>query len=108
MQRQHEHVAQMQVATFTTTAMAAERCLAAQLPIATSQAAAEDLLQETAEAQQAKLALKGIFDLRGLLEAASRKRVLHPVHLDAIACTLEVRPPDSNCSMFNVADMSVM
>ena len=71
--------------------MAAEQCLATELPLAASQAAAERLLQETAEAQQAKLVLKGIFDLRGLLEAASRKRVLHPVHLDAMASTLEVQ-----------------
>ena len=70
--------------------MAAERCLATELPLAASQPAAERLLQETAEAQQAKLVLKGIFDLRGLLEAANRKRVLHPVHLDAMASTLEV------------------
>lgn len=82
-----------QVASFTTTAMAAEQCLAANLPVATSQGVAERLLQETTEAQQARLVLKGIFDLRGLLEAASRKRVLHPVHLDAIASTLEVLSP---------------
>lgn len=83
----------LQVACFTSTAMAAERCLAAKLPMAASQQEAEHLLQETGEAQQARLALKGIHDLRGLLESANRKRVLHPVHLDAVASTLEVTAP---------------
>ena len=78
-----------QVASFTSTAVAAERALGAKLPIASSQKQAEQLLQETAEAQQADLALKGIHDLRGLLEAASRNRVLHPVHLDGVASSLE-------------------
>ncbi|KAL0032477.1 hypothetical protein WJX77_002790 [Trebouxia sp. C0004] len=79
-----------QVASFTSTAVAAERALGAKLPIASSQKQAEQLLQETAEAQQAYLSLKGIHDLRGLLEAASRNRVLHPVHLDGVASSLEV------------------
>ncbi|KAL0040772.1 hypothetical protein WJX79_005089 [Trebouxia sp. C0005] len=79
-----------QVASFTSTAVAAERALGAKLPIASSQKQAEQLLQETAEAQQASLSLKGIHDLRGLLEAASRNRVLHPVHLDGVASSLEV------------------
>ncbi len=78
-----------QVASFTSTAVAAERALGAKLPIASSQKQAEQLLQETAEAQQADLSLKGIHDLRGLLEAASRNRVLHPVHLDGVAASLE-------------------
>ena len=78
-----------QVASFTSTAVAAERALGAKLPIASSQKQAEQLLQETAEAQQADLTLKGIHDLRGLLEAASRNRVLHPVHLDGVASSLE-------------------
>jgi hypothetical protein len=69
--------------------VAAERALGAKLPIASSQKQAEQLLQETAEAQQADLSLKGIHDLRGLLEAASRNRVLHPVHLDGVAASLE-------------------
>ncbi len=69
--------------------MAAERALGSKLPIASSQKQAEQLLQETAEAQQADLTLKGIHDLRGLLEAASRNRVLHPVHLDGVASSLE-------------------
>ncbi len=69
--------------------MAAERALGAKLPIASSQKQAEQLLQETVEAQQANLTLKGIHDLRGLLEAASRNRVLHPVHLDGVASSLE-------------------
>ncbi|KAA6418330.1 MAG: 2 family [Trebouxia sp. A1-2] len=79
------------VASFTSTAVAAERALGAKLPIASSQKQAEQLLQETAEAQQASLSLKGIHDLRGLLEAASRNRVLHPVHLDGVAARVADR-----------------
>ena len=79
-----------QVASFTATVEAAERALAAGLPIASSQQQAEQLLQETAEAQSAKLSLKGVLDLRGPLSAAVRDRVLHPVHLDGVASSLEV------------------
>lgn len=82
----------VKVATFTSTAVAAERALAAQLPMGSTRQQAEQLLQETAEAQQANLSLKGIHDLRGLLEAAGRNRVLHPVHLDGVAASLEVGP----------------
>lgn len=70
--------------------MAAERALAAKLPMASSQQQAELLLQETAEAQEANLALKGIHDLRGLLAAVGRDRVLQPVHLDGVASSLGV------------------
>ena len=80
--------------------MAAERALGAKLPIASSQKQAEQLLQETAEAQQADLTLKGIHDLRGLLEAASRNSVLHPVHLDGVASSLEASCLP--CSFWNV------
>ena len=81
-----------QVASFTATAVAAERALGAKLPMASSQKQAEQLLQETAEAQQASLSLQGIHDLRGLLEAAARNRVLHPIHLDGVASSLEASP----------------
>lgn len=80
----------MQVASFTSTAVAAEIALAAKLPMAATQQQAEQLLQETAEAQQANLALKGIHDLRGLLEAVGRDRVLQPIYLDGVASSLEV------------------
>lgn len=80
----------MQVASFTSTAVAAEIALAAKLPMAATQQQAEQLLQETAEAQQADLALKGIHDLRGLLEAVGRDRVLQPIYLDGVASSLEV------------------
>ena len=85
----------LQVASFAATAEAAERALGAKLPTAKTQPQAEQLLQETAEAQQANLSLKGIQDLRGLLEAAGRDRVLHPVHLDGVASSLEVGTADS-------------
>ena len=81
--------------------MAAERALGAKLPIASSQKQAEQLLQETAEAQLADLILKGIHDLRGLLEAASRNRVLHPVHLDGVASSLEASCLSGFWSMHN-------
>ena len=84
------HVHHMQVASFTSTAVAAELALAANLPMASTQQQAEQLLQETAEAQQATLALKGIHDLRGLLEAVGRDRVLQPIYLDGVAASLEV------------------
>lgn len=63
--------------------------------MASTQHQAEQLLQETAEAQQANLALKGIHDLRGLLEAVGRDRVLQPIYLDGVASSLEVNlaPP---------------
>ena len=80
----------MQVASFTSTAVAAEIALAAKLPMAATQQQAEQLLQETTEAQQASLALKGIHDLRGLLEAVGRNRVLQPIYLDGVASSLEV------------------
>ncbi|KAL3147779.1 hypothetical protein ABBQ32_002512 [Trebouxia sp. C0010 RCD-2024] len=79
-----------QVASFTSTAVAAELALAAKLPMASTQHQAEQLLQETAEAQQANLALKGIHDLRGLLEAVGRDRVLQPIYLDGVASSLEI------------------
>ena len=78
------------MASFTATVEAAERALAAGLPIASSQRQAEQLLQETAEAQSAKLSLKGILDLRGPLDAALRDHVLQPAHLDGVASSLEV------------------
>lgn len=59
--------------------------------MASSQQQVELLLQETAEAQEANLALKGIHDLRGLLAAVGRDRVLQPVHLDGVASSLGVR-----------------
>lgn len=86
------HLCWTQVASFTATAVAAERALGAKLPMASSQKQAEQLLQETAEAQQASLSLQGIHDLRGLLEAAARNRVLHPIHLDGVASSLEASP----------------
>lgn len=84
------HMLNTQVASFTSTAVAAEIALAAKLPMAATQQQAEQLLQETAEAQQANLALKGIHDLRGLLEAVGRDRVLQPIYLDGVASSLEV------------------
>ena len=72
--------------------MAAEAALAADLQIATSQQQAEQLLQQTAEAQVANLSLGGTFDLRGLMGAAVAGRMLHPIHLDGVASTLEVPP----------------
>ena len=84
------HMLNTQVASFTSTAVAAEIALAARLPMAATQQQAEQLLQETAEAQQANLALKGIHDLRGLLEAVGRDRVLQPIYLDGVASSLEV------------------
>ena len=86
----------MQVASFTSTAVAAEIALAAKLPMAATQQQAEQLLQETGEAQQANLALKGIHDLRGLLEAVDRNRVLQPIYLDGVASSLEVLKPLSH------------
>ena len=80
----------MQVASFCATAEAADRALAAKLPMSSDQQQAEQLLQETAEAQEANLALKGIHDMRGLLEAVGRDRVLQPIHLDGVASSLEV------------------
>lgn len=70
--------------------MAAEQALAAKLPMASTQRQAEQLLLETAEAQKANLALKGIHDLRGLLGAVGRDRVLQPIYLDGVATSLEV------------------
>ena len=84
------HMLSMQVASFTSTAVAAEIALAAKLPLAATQQQAEQLLHETAEAQQANLALKGIHDLRGLLEAVGRNRVIQPTYLDGVASSLEV------------------
>ena len=76
------------MASFTATAVAAEMALASQLPLAGTQQQAEQLLQETAEALEADLALKGIHDLRGLLAAVNRNRELHPVHLVVVATSL--------------------
>lgn len=49
----------------------------------------EQLLEETAQAQAAKLDLSGIQDIRLMLEAVQQGRSLHPLHLTAIASTLE-------------------
>ncbi len=53
------------------------------------QADSERLLEETAQAQAAKLDLSGIQDIRLMLEAVQQGRSLHPLHLTAIASTLE-------------------
>ena len=45
----------MKVACFTTTAMGAEVALNAALPVGSTQAESEELLQQTAEAQLAQL-----------------------------------------------------
>ena len=99
------HMLNTQVASFTSTAVAAEIALAANLPMAATQQQAEQLLQETAEAQQANLALKGIHDLRGLLEAVVRDRVLQPIYLDGVASSLEVLK--TLCHRVNVMELTV-
>ena len=64
-------------------------CLAASLSLClTVQADSEQLLQETAEALEAKLSLEGIQDVRAMLHALDEGRALHPLHLTAIASTL--------------------
>lgn len=49
----------------------------------------EVLLQETAEAQAANLDFSGLQDIRPMLEAVQQGRSLHPLHLTAVASTLE-------------------
>lgn len=49
----------------------------------------ERLLEETAQAQAAELDLSSIQDIRLMLEAVQQGRSLHPLHLTAIASTLE-------------------
>ncbi len=49
----------------------------------------ERLLEETAEAQAAQLDFSGVQDIRLMLEAVQQGRSLHPLHLTAIAGTLE-------------------
>ena len=48
----------------------------------------ERLLQETAEALDAQLSLKGVQDIRAMLAAVDEGRSLHPLHLTAVASTL--------------------
>ena len=49
----------------------------------------ERLLQETAEGQAAQLDFSGVQDIRLMLDAVQQGRSLHPLHLTAIASTLE-------------------
>lgn len=57
--------------------------------IGVSQAESEQLLRETHEAMEAKLDFSGVRDVRQMLEALEQGRALHPLHLTAIADTLE-------------------
>ncbi|CAL8471247.1 g10789 [Coccomyxa elongata] len=77
------------VAAFAATPMAAEMLLQEGLPLGSTQEDSERLLEETAQAQAAKLDLSGIQDIRLMLEAVQQGRSLHPLHLTAIASTLE-------------------
>lgn len=52
-------------------------------------AESEQLLQETHEAMSARLDFSGMRDIRQMLEALKQGRALHPLHLTAIADTLE-------------------
>lgn len=54
-----------------------------------AQEASERLLQETAEAASARLSFAGVQDVRLAVDAAAAGRSLHPLHLTAVAGTLE-------------------
>jgi DNA mismatch repair protein MutS2 len=77
-----------QVACFTQTPQGAEVALSAKLPLGRSPVESERLLQETEQAQQAQLQLKGVYDLRLALNAAQSSHILHPLVLGAVANTL--------------------
>ena len=47
------------------------------------------MLQETAEARCARISLAGVQDVRLFVDAAAAGRSLHPLHLTAVAGTLE-------------------
>ncbi|KAL4458289.1 hypothetical protein ABPG75_013154 [Micractinium tetrahymenae] len=68
--------------------MGAEVALRCALPVGRSRAQSEQLLQQTAEAQQALLEFQGAYDIRRAIDAAAQQRVLHPMVLGAVATTL--------------------
>ncbi|GAB4822194.1 hypothetical protein N2152v2_009240 [Parachlorella kessleri] len=78
-----------QVSCFMQTTLGAEVALRCRLPIGLSQDESEQLLQETEEAQQASLTLRGVYDIRRALAAARAGLVLHPRVLGAVGLTLQ-------------------
>ncbi|KAK9823927.1 hypothetical protein WJX72_006408 [[Myrmecia] bisecta] len=62
--------------------MAAEVALQGGLKLGGSQSESEVLLEETAEALHANMDFDGVYDLRPLLAAVARGRVLQPLHLN--------------------------
>jgi dsDNA-specific endonuclease/ATPase MutS2 len=60
-----------------------------QLSACMTQVESEQMLQETEEARTAKLDFSGVYDVGLMLEAALQRRSLHPLHLSAVASTLD-------------------
>lgn len=62
-----------------------------------NQEESDALLQETREATELEIEIVGITDLRPLLAAVQMGRVLHPIHLAAVAATVDAAQSLQDC-----------